>query len=102
MLYLMERVEKPLSCLEEAALEESLETVRGTGIWNQTIQAAVRDGRVSEIIPGLASQAVDDPLIMHCVVGLDGLILLLRSTMPKRTRWQLFCYRLRLKLFRIF
>jgi hypothetical protein len=102
MIYLMERVEKPLSCLEEAALVESLEAVRGTGIWNHAIQNAVRENLIADLIPDLAAQAVDDPLTMHCVLGLDGLALLLRTTVPKRTRWQMFCYRLRLKLIAIF
>jgi hypothetical protein len=98
MLYIMERVQKPLSCLEEAALIESLEAVRGTGVWHHAIQKAVSIGCATELIPLLASQAVDDPLTMHCVMGLDGLILLLRTTVPKRSRWQRFCYRLRLSL----
>jgi hypothetical protein len=102
MLYLMERVQKPLSCLEEAALIESLEAVHGTGVWHHAIQNAVRENLVADLLPDLAAQAVDDPLTMHCVLGLDGLILLLRTTIQKRTRWQLFCYRLRLKLIRIF
>lgn len=100
LLYLMEQVDRPLTCKDEGALQETLEEIKPDTLWGKSIQMAVQGGDVGRLVEGLGSQCIDDLLVMNCVLGTPGLIYVLRSTLPKPTLLQRLRYRLRLFILR--
>lgn len=83
MTTLISEVGSPLTFREEGTLIDILKKVPQDTIWGIGIARSFADGKdTRELIKVLASQCMDDPFTMACVVGMTGLKYLLRVCQP--------------------
>lgn len=80
MTSLIEKVGKPMTLHDIETLIEMLRKVEHDSLWGTAISNVFENGGdVNLLIKQLASQSVDDPFTMSCIVGMKATIMLLRS-----------------------
>jgi hypothetical protein len=87
MALLIEQVGTPLTPAERETMLINLSKVQSDSLWGVAIRQVfdapdsdLNRKLVQSLVEQLASQAIDDPFTMSCVVGHKTMVLLLKST----------------------
>lgn len=80
MTDMLAEIGRPYHPFDRSLLINLLKANNHDSLWGDAIRRTFeKDGDVDKLIAQLASQTMDDPFVMCCIVGRDAMVLLLRS-----------------------